>query len=176
MRKWNFFKWSRDNQKRFANEVAAELDNKISANGGTITGPLIIELPPTSTSPEYPLIFKAKYTETSPQYTWKIGLSSVSPGLVIAYGTHKIIDIGASTGITPLDTNLTLGIAKVPWGNVFTKKINNGAANSGNIEIPAKDGTMALVSDIEDVLRRHGLIPPETTEQNEQPKGVENAG
>ena len=173
MRKWNFFKWTRDNQKRFADEVAEELDSKMPANGGTITGPLIIDLPANSTSPEYPLIFKAKYNETSGQYTWKIGLSSVSPGLAIAYGNRQIIDIGASTGICPLDTNLTLGISKVPWGNVFTKKLNNGAENSGNIEIPSKGGTLALVSDIEDILRKHGLIP---TEQTEQTKGEENAG
>ena len=44
---------------------------------------------------------------------------------------------------------------------VYAKKINNG----GDIAIPEKAGTMALLSDIEDILKKYGLIPDNTTKE-----------
>ena len=170
MRKWNFFKWTRDNQKRFADEVAEELDSKMPANGGTITGPITIDLPANKQGTEYPLVFKAKYLETDTGYTWKIGICAIGPLAYIANNSTHLVGISPSLGLFPANSNnkaFTLGYYNSHWPNVYADKLNNGE----DIEIPTKGGTMALVSDIEDILRKHGLIPPETTEPTEQPKG-----
>lgn len=173
MRKWNFFKWTRDNQKTFADEVAAELDNKMPLNGGVITGPIVIDLPPNMNGLEYPITFKTKYKETSSGYTWRIGISSIGTTAYIQYGTGTLlVGISPSLGLFPANSSnksFTLGYYNSHWPNVYADKLNNGE----DIEIPTKGGTLALVSDIEDILRKHGLIP---TEQTEQTKGEENAG
>lgn len=183
MRKWGFFKWTRDNQKRFADEVAEELDNKasketvdnlvagaVSKNGDTMTGPLIIKIPPNFKLSEYPIHLITQYKEDSLLHNWYIGASCLTGILYFAFNKRDLIGLSESMGIFPIKTSLALGHLKYPWANTFTKKLNNGA----DIEIPNKAGTMALVSDIEEILRKHGLIPAENTEQNE-PQGVENA-
>lgn len=45
--------------------------------------------------------------------------------------------------------NCTLGRPDYPWGTVYTKTINGGSVS--DIIIPAKAGTMALLSDVEDL-------------------------
>ena len=164
MRKWNFFKWTRDNQKRFADEVAEELDNKMPLNGGTITGVLDIKLPPNKNGTEYPIQFTTQYSETSTLLTWHIGASALTPIFYLKYGSQNLIGVGQSLGLFSHVDTFTLGYKDRPWAKTFTKVLNNGA----DIEIPTKGGTLALVSDIEDILRKHGLIPPETTDQEEQ--------
>lgn len=176
MKRWNFFKWTRDNQKAFADEVAKELDNKASIDavdnlvagavaktGDTMTGQLIIKIPPNFKSSEYPIHLITQYKEDSLIHNWYIGASCLTGILYFAFNKRDLVGLSDNMGIFPLKTNLALGHLKYPWENTFTKKINNGA----DIEIPAKAGTMALVSDIEDILRKHGLIPAEATEQEE---------
>ncbi len=167
MRKWGFFKWTRDNQKRFADEVAAELDNKIPLNGGRIVGELTLELPPgTGGGTIFPLVLTGKYSETSQYRIWRIGITTFGSELYFRCGANNIIGISNGLGIFPAMPNsgLSLGYSRRPWERTYTTILNNG----GDIEIPTKAGTMALVSDIEDILRKHGLIPPETTGQEEQ--------
>lgn len=182
MRKWGFFKWTRDNQRAFADAVAAELDSKaskdtvdnlvagsVSKTGDTMTGELTIRFPTAPVDPIFPLVLKGRYKST--EYTWKIGISTISTVFYIRYGNTNVIAITPVTGIIPQRTGLSLGADYGRWKNTYTQKINNGE----DIAIPTKGGTMALVSDIEDILRQHGLIPAETTEQTEQQQGVENA-
>lgn len=185
-KKWRFFTWTRDNHAAFAEAVAAELDDKpskkavdmliaeaLSQSGGTITKPVIIDLPPTRTSPEYPITFKVKYKETSGGYIWRIGISSVGTTAYIQYGTNtNLIGISPVLGLFPANSNyknFTLGYYNSHWPNVYADKLNNGE----DIEIPNKAGTLALVSDIEDILRKYGLIPNETqpTEQPTEKQG-----
>ncbi len=168
MKRWNFFKWTRDNHKAFADAVAAELENKISKSGDTIDGQLTVGLPVGSGGTTYPIVIKGKYSNTpySTEYKWGIGLSTVSTVFYIAYGKQNVIAITPVTGIIPQRTGLALGADYGRWENTFTKKLNNGA----DIEIPNKAGTMALVSDIEDILRKHKLIPEEPENQTEQPQ------
>lgn len=182
LKKWRFFTWTRDNQKRFADEVAEELDNKaskeivdnlvagaVSKNGDTMTGPLIIKIPPNFKLSEYPIHLITQYKEDSLLHNWYIGASCLTGILYFAFNKRDLVGISESMGIFPLKESLTLGHQKYVWKNTYTKKINNGTPDA-DIEIPAKPGTMALVSDIEDILRKHGLIP------NEENKGEENAG
>lgn len=185
MKKWSFFKWTRDNQKAFADAVSEELNTKasnttmnnllsgkVSKNGDIVNGVLTVRLPTGSGSPTFPLVLQGKYRdgEYSTEYIWKLGISTISPGFFIRYNNQDVIGLGVPTAFYPKISTLTLGADYGRWANTFTKKLNNGA----DIEIPNKAGTMALVSDIEDILRQHGLIPAENTEQNEQ-QGVENA-
>ena len=185
MRKWNFFKWTRDNQKRFADEVAAELDNKasretvdnllagsVSKTGDTMTGVLTIRLPPGSGRTIYPITLQGQFSDTGSVRTWRIGLTTFGTELYFRCDSTDIIGISNTLGIFPAKRNsgISLGFDGRPWKITYTTMLNNGA----DIEIPTKGGTMALVSDIEDILRQHGLIPPETTGQTEQ-QGVQNA-
>lgn len=183
MRKWGFFKWTRDNQKRFADEVAAELDNKaskdtvdnlvagsVSKAGATMTDTLVINMPARQKNVDYPIKFTTRFNEESHANNWGIGASTITGILYFTHNNTKLVAISETLGLFPDKKGLALGHLKWPWKNTYTQKINNGE----DIEIPAKAGTMALVSDIEDILRQHGLIPPETTEQTEQ-QGVENA-
>lgn len=170
-----FLAWNRENQAAFAGEISKELEkkasveslenlseittvaltDKISKSGGAMTGSLEIKFPPsTPIGSIFPIIFKGKFTETNTEYIWKLGISTVGTQFYFRYNTQDIISIVASIGIVPLNKTLTLGYNNIQWANTFTKKINNGA----DIEIPAKAGTLALVSDIEDILRQHGLI------------------
>ena len=165
MRKWNFFKWTRDNQKRFADEVAEELDNRMPLNGGTITGVLDIKIPPQQNSNEYPIQFSTQYNETASLLTWRIGASALTPIFYIRYGNTNLLGLGTGLGLFSENKSLTLGYKDRPWAKTFTKIISNG---DEEIIVPSKAGTFALVSDIEDILRKHGLIPPETTDQEEQ--------
>lgn len=182
MRKWGFFKWTRDNQKRFADEVAEELDSKaskdivdnlvagsVSKTGDTMTGPLIINMPPQQKNDEYPIRFTTQFKETSIVNNWHLGASSITGIFYFKHNGTVLVGLSESMGIFPRKESLALGHQKYVWKNTYTKKINNGTPDA-DIEIPAKAGTMALVSDIEDILRKHGLIP------NEENKGEENAG
>lgn len=179
MRKWNFFKWTRDNQKAFADEVAAELDNKatredigekVSKTGDSMTGPLVIQLPPTTDVMAKCLTLKGQYREDGPVYSWDIGPCTIGPIFYINYKYSHLVGIAESLGLFSEKDDFTLGYKQRPWAKTFTKIISNG---DEEIAVPSKGGTLALVSDIEDILRKHGLIP---TEQTEQTKGEENAG
>lgn len=182
MKKWTFFSWNRDNHKAFANAVVSELeqkapmealDEKVSKTGDTISGVLSVGLPVGSGGTTYPLVIKGKYNNASyaTEYVWRIGISTVAPLLYIRYGNQDIIGLGVPTALFPKIANLTLGAEYGRWANTYTKKINNG----GDIEIPEKAGTMALVSDIEDILRKHGLIPAEETTEPTETEGEANA-
>lgn len=180
MRKWGFFKWTRDNQKRFADEVAAELDNKaskdtvdnlvagsVSKTGDTMTGVLTIRLPPGSGGTVFPIQIQGQFNETGSIRSWGIGLTTFGMELYFRHMTTHVVGITSSGAIFPtasVKNGSSLGTRINAWKRTYTTMLNNGE----DIEIPAKAGTMALVSDIEDILRQHGLIPPETTEQEEQ--------
>jgi len=176
---WRFFKWTRDNQKAFADAVAAELESKASKeivdklsaevmrkSGDIMLDYFTIKIPPKYSTSEYPIRFTTQYREDSLLHTWYIGASCLTGILYFAYNKSDLVGLSQSMGIFPLKTSLSLGHSKYPWKNTFTKKINNGA----DIEIPNKAGTMALVSDIEDILRKHGLIPTETTNNPQDEK------
>jgi hypothetical protein len=170
-----FLAWNRENQAAFAGEISKELEkkasaeslenlseittvaltDKISKSGDAMTGGLEIKFPPsTPIGSIFPIVLKGKFAETNTEYIWKLGISTVSTQFYFRYNSQDIISIIASIGIVPLNKTLTLGYNNIQWANTFTKKINNGA----DIEIPAKAGTLALISDIEDILRQHGLI------------------
>ena len=74
--------------------------------------------------------------------------------MYIRYRTDNVIGISPITGIFPLKDITTLGSEHCIWSKTFTKKLNNGA----DIDVPQKAGTMALLSDIEDTLRKYNLI------------------
>lgn len=173
LKKWRFFTWTRDNHKAFADAVSEELDtkaslealkDKVSKSGDTMNGELTIKFPTQPVDPIFPLVLKGRFKST--EYTWKIGISTVSTVFYIRYADINVLAITPVTGIIPQRKGLALGADYGRWENTFTKKINNGS----DIEIPNKAGTMALVSDIEDILRKHKLIPEEPENQTEQPQ------
>lgn len=177
-KKWRFFTWTRDNHAAFAEAVAEELNskatieemkNKMSKSGDKMVGALTIHLPPTQAGVEQPLTFKTQYRENSTQYTWSIGISAIGPQFYIMHNGRLVVGLSEGLGFFPMHYPMPLGYKDRPWSNTFTKKLNNGA----DIEIPNKAGTLALVSDIEDILRKHGLIPnePQQTEQPTEQQG-----
>jgi hypothetical protein len=62
---------------------------------------------------------------------------------------------GPTIGFAPQINNMfCLGNSICKWTGVYATRLNNGA----DIQIPSKAGTLALLSDIEDILRQHNLI------------------
>ncbi len=136
--------------------VSKALSEKASKNGDTFTGNLVLDIPPDSGATIFPIIIRGKYSETSigSTYEWKLGISTIGTTMYIRYHTDNVIGISPVTGIFPLKDITTLGSEYNIWSKTFTKKINNGA----DIDVPQKAGTMALLSDIEDTLRKYNLI------------------
>lgn len=179
MKKWNFFKWTRDNQKAFADAMATELDSKaskdtvddlrataVSKTGDMMTGVLTIRLPPGSGGTVFPIQIQGQFNETGSIRSWGIGLTTFGMELYFRHMTTDIVGItshGAFFPTVSVKNSSSLGTKINAWKRTYTTILNNGE----DIAIPAKAGTMALVSDIEDILRQHGLIPPESTEQEE---------
>lgn len=166
----NFFSWTRDKQKTFADAIIQDLDSKMSKYGGEMLGQLVCNIPPNDEHPEgtiYPIQMKGKYKSSSTSnYHWQLGMATIGPIFYLCYQGRHLFGFSPALGFfLEADSNLTIGYKQRPWANVFTKKISNGEAN---IEIPSKAGTMALVSDIEDVLRKYNLIPNEETTTQEE--------
>ena len=160
----DFFRWTRDKQGAFSKNLKHELDKKLPIEGGTLTGPLGIDVLTNELQIETVATLGVKYEGVYPHnYTWRIGLLSYSSIMYFSCGNRILFGISDALGIYPRnanDNNFTLGYYGAKWPNVYTKKLNNG----GDIEIPEKAGTMALLSDIEDVLRKYNLIPQQETE------------
>ncbi len=170
-----FAAWTRDNHRFFAEAVANELNNKantkdleqkVSKDGDTMSGNLTLKVPAGSGAYVFPLEFKGKYKDekNSQEYRWSIGISTIGTTFYVRYANMNVFCISPSF-ISCVGRSSTLGFDKQPWGNTYTKKISNGTED---IEVPSKAGTMALVSDIEDILRKHNLIPQETTPPEEK--------
>ncbi len=126
-----------------------------------MTGELELKFPIGSGGKIFPIVLKGRYNDvsTSPEYIWRLGISTVGANFYIQYNNQNVISIGASVGIMPVGGGqLSLGYKKIPWANTFTQKLNNGSDVGEDIIVPTKGGTLALVSDIEDILRQHGLI------------------
>jgi hypothetical protein len=139
--------------------LLSDIEDKI-LNGGTITGELEIALPPAApTGDVFPIMLKGKFYDTSQDYIWKLGFSTVSTQFYIRYQNQNVIAVSPSNGIYPVSASfkLSLGMNVAPWEKTFTKIINAGR-ESEDIIVPSKGGTLALVSDIEDILKQHGLI------------------
>ena len=87
------------------------------------------------------------------------------------YNNTKLFGVCYNLGLFPAipssNKQFTLGYYGARWPNVYANKLNNG----GDIEIPEKAGTMALLSDIEDILRKYNLIPPQS-----EPEATEDDG
>jgi hypothetical protein len=174
----NFFKWSRDNQANFAKAVAEELSTKADKNelaqfatkseipqidtgafvaktGDKMSGDLIIA---SENSNSVNLIIYRK----SGQYN--IGGFISDNGQGLTFGTCRGADSlnplygmsnGPTIGFAPKVNNMfCLGNSICKWTGVYASRLNNGA----DIEIPNKVGTLALVSDIEEILKQHNLI------------------
>jgi hypothetical protein len=140
---------------------APEIDTSefLLKTGDTMTDVLEFNFPPSTPSGYiYPIVLKGKFTETNTEYVWKLGISTIGTQFRFRYNTQDVIAIVASVGIIPVVSSLTLGDKKLPWAKTFTQKLNNGLDTSEDIIVPSKGGTLALVSDIEDVLRQYGLI------------------
>lgn len=160
----DFYRWTRDKQKAFEEQVKQANDTKFPKSGGTITGPIVIDIPARKVNPEVPITFKVQYSEAGSGYVWNIALSSVGDLFYIQYRNTNLLAMCSSLGLfsaNPKNTSFTLGYYNAPWPNVYTKKLNNGA----DLELPTKAGTIALISDIEDILKKYGLIPDNTTKE-----------
>ena len=154
----DFYRWTRDKQKAFEEQVKEANDTKFPRSGGTITGPIVIDIPPRKVHPEIPITFKVQYSEAGNGYEWNIALSSVGDLFYIQYRKTNLLAMCSSLGLFsayPQNKSFTLGYHNAPWPNVYTKKLNNGA----DLELPTKAGTIALLSDIEDILKKYNLIP-----------------
>ena len=160
----DFFRWTRDKQGAFSKTLKDELDKKFPSSGGKVSGMVEISVDSKELQIEPILKFNVKYGEpTRHDYTYSIGMLSYAPICYFQYQKTYLFGICYNLGIfprNPNDKNFTLGYYGAKWPNVYTKKLNNG----GDIEIPEKAGTMALLSDIEDVLRKYNLIPQQETE------------
>lgn len=129
--------------------LLGDIPDSVAKSGDTMTGQLKINL---DGSPNR----AALILSGNPDGSRSVGLVSHFEG-----NTFDIQFVNATrfsfspTMFYPSSNNTaTLGFTSLKWKNIYTAKLNNGA----DIEIPNKAGTMALVSDIEDVLRQHGLI------------------
>ena len=108
-------------------------------SGGTLTGPLTIDL--GETAEQYDAVTALTFIHKRPSgdtYTRAIGLTLAGFSLNGAYFME-------SGDILPQTTYNTLGSYSYFWGQIFVKKINNGA----DIEVPTTGGTMALKEDID---------------------------
>lgn len=153
----DFYRWTRDKQKAFEEQVKEANDSKFPKTGGKITGPIEIDIPGRRVSPEIPIRFRVEYHETS-KYTWAFSISTVTSTFELVYGTSRsLLAVSPAMGLYPtdIDPRFSLGTEYRPWPNVYTKKLNNGA----DLELPTKAGTVALLSDIEDILKKYNLIP-----------------
>ena len=175
-KKWRFFTWTRDNHKAFADAVAEELDTKasketvdqlvagtVSKSGDTISGHLALQMSSGSDNTVFPLTIKGNFKDSKTTYSWSIGLATIGEIFYIKCKSSRLIGLAPGLGLFTEHGAATLGCSIWPWPKTFTKKLNNGA----DIEIPNKAGTMALVSDIEEILRKHKLIPDEPETQTE---------
>jgi len=154
----DFYRWTRDKQKAFEEQVQRANDSKLATAGGVLTGPIVFDLPPQQHFPETAITFKVKYKPTSTQYSWSIAISTLASQLYFQDRGRNILTISSGLGLfsaNPQDQSFTLGYYNAPWPNVYTKKLNNGA----DLELPTKAGTIALLSDIEDILKKYNLIP-----------------
>lgn len=154
----DFYRWTRDKQKAFEEQVKEANDSKFPKSGGTINGPIIIEPPAEKIGYQKVVEFKVKYsTESQQLYNWSFTVCSVSPLLYLTWFSNNLLAVCPTLGLFPAttDTRFTLGYYNSPWPNVYTKKLNNGA----DLELPTKAGTVALLSDIEDILKKYNLIP-----------------
>lgn len=160
----DFFRWTRDKQGAFSKNLKQELDKKLPKSGGTMTGPLDIDFNTTRLTVEDILSFRVKYGETGTKYSWSWSVVSYSPITYFTYNNTKLFGVCYNLGLFPAipssNKQFTLGYYGARWPNVYANKLNNG----GDIEIPEKAGTMALLSDIEDVLRKYNLIPQQEPE------------
>ncbi len=167
----DFFRWTRDKQGAFSKTLKDELDKKMPMSGGIMTGPLDIDFNTTRLTTEDILSFRVKYGETGTKYSWSWSVVSYSPISYFMYNNTKLFGVCYNLGLFPAlpssNKQFTLGYFGNRWPNVYTNKLNNG----GDIEIPEKAGTMALLSDIEDVLRKYNLIPPQS-----EPEATEHDG
>lgn len=170
LKKWRFFTWTRDNHKAFADAVSEELDtkasvealkDKVSKSGDIVSGHLALQMTSWNDNTVFPLTIKGNYQNSKTIYSWSFGLATIGEIFYIKCKSSRLIGLAPGLGLFTEHGAATLGCSIWPWPKTFTKKLNNGA----DIEIPNKAGTMALVSDIEDILRQHGLIPAEATEQ-----------
>lgn len=124
--------------------------DKVSKTGDTITGLLSIIGNNTNT---------ARFSITNElavgSRAWSFVPHFEGTQLDLKVGSTNIITVLGNVTFAPASNNTTsLGLSSLKWTNVFAAKLNNGA----DIEIPTKAGKLALLSDIEDVLRQHGLI------------------
>ena len=159
----DFFRWTRDKQGAFSKTLKEELDKKLPIEGGTITGP--IEISSFNEELEVKKLLSIRVKIGDPirhDYTYSIGMLTYSPIVYGLYHNTMLFGICHNLGIFPANggKNFTLGYYGARWPNVYANKLNNG----GDIEIPEKAGTMALLSDIEDVLRKYNLIPQQEPE------------
>ena len=160
----DFFRWTRDKQGAFSKTLKDELDKKMPKSGGTMTGPLEISFHSKELQVEKLATLRVTYGEPiRHNYSWTIGLLNYSPIAYVYCDNVRLFGISSGLGIfpnNPKNSSFTLGYYGSRWPNVYTKKLNNG----GDIEIPEKAGTMALLSDIEDILRKYNLIPQQEPE------------
>ena len=164
----DFFRWTRDKQGAFSKTLKNELDKKMPMSGGIMTGPLEISVHAKELHRERIATICVKYGEpVSHNYSWSVELLTYSPIAYFVCDNRTLFGISSGLGIFPYNDSFTLGYYGAKWSKVYAKKINNG----GDIEIPEKAGTMALLSDIEDILRKYNLIPPQP-----EPEATEDDG
>ena len=159
----DFFRWTRDKQGAFSKNLKQELDKKLPIEGGTLSGPIFFDRVTETLGDEDVIKLRIRYKENTFSCNWSMRFIPYSPISYICYDNSKLVGICHNLGIfpnNPNNRNFTLGYYGSKWPNVYTKRINNG----GDIEIPEKAGTMALLSDIEDVLRKYNLIPQQEPE------------
>ena len=158
----DFFRWTRDKQGAFSKNLKQELDKKLPIEGGTLTGPLKIKYKTPTLVTETMFNFEIGYQENTRTYNWGWEFIPYSPISYYTYNKVQLFGICHNLGLFPgyAGEKFTLGYYGARWPNVYAKKLNNG----GDIEIPEKAGTMALLSDIEDILRKYNLIPQQEPE------------
>lgn len=124
----SFFRWSRDNQSNFAAAISKELANKIgrdspeltdklSKNGGTITGVLIMEIPGASSNQA--IMFKRP--NASNLGGIYLGGSAANAELHSYIGGYTLVQ--SRTSLHPI-SSATLGTNEKKWESLFATKIN----------------------------------------------------
>ena len=122
-----------DNPLGIAQSVKDSIDGKVSKSGDTMTGPLVFDVPLSSTLIKFS-------TDAS------INLGASTGSLRLAVGGRAWVFY--STSLVPsLDNAMVLGDSLHRLASIDTCIIRNGE----DIIVPSKSGTMALLSDIPDI-------------------------
>lgn len=121
--------------------VSDIMTNYLPKAGGVVTGNVSFEGGETR-----PKLITLKNTEYNESFS--LGVNYVGQLAVFDKYGGQLLVIDSDGSIQANQSSATIGSTLAPWGNVYTKKLNNGA----DLSIPTEGGTLARIEDIDSAL------------------------